>query len=71
MLTHDQKSTQLDISRYLLSGYEDDMRDFIKPVVTKYETWVHQSQKCRTNNRSNLVYPLLRNLRGFIRQAIF
>ena len=28
MLTNDQKRTRLDISRYLLSGYEDDPGDF-------------------------------------------
>ena len=42
MLTDDQKKTQLDISRYRLSHYEDDPGDFIERVVTQYETWVHQ-----------------------------
>ena len=37
MLTDDQKSTRLDISRYLLFCYEDD---FIERVVTQDETWV-------------------------------
>ena len=41
MFTHDQERTQLDISRYLLSRYEDDPGDFIKRVVTQDETWVH------------------------------
>ena len=41
MLTNDQKRTPLDISRYLLSHYEDDPGDFIKRVVTQDETWVH------------------------------
>ena len=35
MLTDDQKRTQLDISRYLLSPYEDDPGDFIKLVQPK------------------------------------
>ena len=30
MLTDNQKSTQLDISRYLLSRFEDDPGNFIK-----------------------------------------
>ena len=57
MLTHDQKRTRkrtrLNISRYLLSGYEDDPGDFLKQVLTKGETWIHhfdQSKKCRANN---------------------
>jgi histone-lysine N-methyltransferase SETMAR len=39
-LTDDQKRTKLDISRYLLSRYEDEP-DFIYRIVTKDETWVH------------------------------
>ena len=38
MLTDDQKRSQLDISRYLLSRYEDDPGDFIDRCVTKDET---------------------------------
>ena len=41
MLTDNQKRTQLDISRYLLSRYEDYHCDFIKRVETQDETWVH------------------------------
>ena len=41
MLTDDQKRSWLDISRYLLSRYEDDPGDFIVRVVTQDETWVH------------------------------
>ena len=33
--------TRFDISRYLLSCYEDDHGDFIKRVVTQDKTWVH------------------------------
>ena len=33
MLTADQKRSRLDISRYLLSRYEDDLGDFIDRVV--------------------------------------
>ena len=41
MLTDEQKRNPLDISRYLLSRYEDDPGDFIEGVVTQDETWVH------------------------------
>ena len=41
MLTDDLKRSRLDISRYLLSRYEDDPGDFIDRVVTQDETWVH------------------------------
>ena len=41
MLTGYQKRTRLNISRYLLSRYEDDPSHFIKWVVTQHETWVH------------------------------
>ena len=41
MLTDDQKRSRLDISRYLLSRYEDDPGDFIDRVVTQDGTWVH------------------------------
>ena len=40
MLTDDQKKIQLNISRYLLSRYVDDPRDFIKGIVIQDETWV-------------------------------
>ena len=41
MLTDDQKRTQLDISRYFLSRYEDDPCNFIERVVTQDVTWLH------------------------------
>ena len=41
ILTNDQKGTWLDMSRYLLSQYEDDPGDFIERVVTQDGTWVH------------------------------
>ena len=41
MLTDDQKRTRLDITRYLLSRYQDDIGDFIEQVVTQDETLVH------------------------------
>ena len=44
MLTDDQKRTRLDISRHLLSCYEIP-GDFIEPVVTSDETWVHHSME--------------------------
>ena len=40
-LTNNQKRTQLDISRYLLSRYEDDPNDFMEQVVTQDLTWIH------------------------------
>ena len=72
MLTNDQKRAWLDISRLLLSRYEDDPHDFFAEVVTQDETWVHHfdpSQKCRATDGSTLAHPLLRNLRGFIQQG--
>jgi hypothetical protein len=39
-LTNDQKRTGLDISRYLLSRFEDEP-EFIYRIVTPDETWVH------------------------------
>ena len=42
MLTVYKKRTRLDISRYLLSRYEDDPSYFIKRVVTQDETWIHR-----------------------------
>jgi hypothetical protein len=39
-LTDDQKRIRLDISRYLLSRYEDE-HDFIYRIVSQDETWVH------------------------------
>ena len=72
MLTDNQKRTQLDISRYLLSSYEGDPSNFIEGVVTQDEIWVHHfdpESKCRANNGSIHAHPLLRNLRGFIQQG--
>ena len=72
MLTDDQKKTMHDISRYLLSRYEDDPGNFIEPVVTQDETWDHhvtQSQKRRAFNGSILAHHLLRILRGCIQQG--
>ena len=40
--TTDQKRTWLDISRYLLSRYEDDPGDLIERVVIQDEICVHQ-----------------------------
>ena len=72
MLTDNQKSIRIDISRYLLSRYEGDPGDFFERVVTQDETWVHhfdQESKCRANNGRTLAHPLLRNLRVFIQQG--
>ena len=40
-MTDDQKRIRLDISRYLLSHYEDDPSNYIEQVVTQDETWAH------------------------------
>ena len=40
MLTKDQKKNRLDISKYLLSLYEDDTEEFMPRVVTKDETLI-------------------------------
>ena len=39
MLTKDQKKSRLDISKYLLSLYEDDPEEFMCRFVTQFETW--------------------------------
>ena len=41
MLTDDQKRPSFDISKYLLSRYEDGIGNFNDRVVTQDETWVH------------------------------
>ena len=67
MLTDDQKRTRLDISRFLLSCYEDDPGNFIKRVVTQDETWVHQfdpESKMQSKQWKHPCSPLLRNLKG-------
>ena len=69
----DQKRTQLDISRYLLSCYKDDLGDFIQQVVTQDETWLHhfdQESKMKSKQWKHPGSPLLRNLRGFIQQGM-
>ena len=41
MLSEDQKRSRLNISRYLLSRYEDDPEEFMNQVVNQDETWIH------------------------------
>ena len=41
MLTDAQMRTLLAISRYRMSCYENDLGNFIEPVVNQDETWVH------------------------------
>ena len=41
MLTKDQKKSRLDISKYLLSLYDDDPEECVRRVMTQNETWVH------------------------------
>ena len=65
MLTDDQKRSRLDISRYLLSRYEDDPGDFIDRVVTQDETWVHYfdpQSKMQSMQRKHPGSPLPRSL---------
>ena len=64
MLIDDQKRIRLDISRYLLSRYDDDPGDFIERVDTQDETWVHHFDSESKITEPGL--PLLRNLRGLI-----
>ena len=68
LLTDDQKRSRLDISRYLLSRYEDDPSDSIDRVVTQEETWVHHF-KSNLNAKHALAHPLPRSLREFLRQG--
>ena len=65
MLTTDQKS-RLDISKYLLSLYEDDS-EYMHGVVTQDETGssLILRPKSRLCNGSSMAHPLLRNLREF------
>ena len=42
MLTKDQKKIRLDISKYLLSLYEDEPEEFMPRIMTQDETGVHQ-----------------------------
>ena len=41
MLSKDQNFSRLDISKYLLSLYEDDSGECMHRVVTQDETWVY------------------------------
>jgi hypothetical protein len=71
-LTDDQKRIRLDISRYLLSGYEDEP-DLIYQIITQDETWVHhfdpETKQNRTCSESNLAHPLGKNLKGCHQQG--
>ena len=40
-VTEDHKSGKLNISKYLLSRYEDDPEEFMDRVVTQDETWAY------------------------------
>ena len=57
MLTEDQTRFRLDISRYLLSRYEDDPGDFIDRVVTQDETWVHHFEPESKMQSMELKHP--------------
>ena len=54
--TNYQKRTSLDISRYLLSRYEDDPGDIIKGVVTQDETWCLHFDPGDKNEAQKLKY---------------
>ena len=72
MLTDDQKRPLLDISRYLLSRYEDDPGDSIERVVPQDEPWVNHFNPESKIKRKQWKHPgstLLRNSRGFIQQG--
>ena len=72
MLTDDQKRTWLDISRYLLSCYEDDPGSFIERVVTQDETLVHHfdpepKMQCKQCKHPGSPHP--KKIREFIQQG--
>ena len=61
MLMVDQKRTWPDISRYLLSRYENDPGNFMERVVTQDETWVQpfdQESKMQSIQWKNPASPL-------------
>ena len=41
MLTEDQKKTRVNVSRELLSLYQQDTEGFLARIITQDETWVH------------------------------
>ena len=63
MLTDDQKRTRLDISRYLLSHYEDDPGDFMERVETWFRHFDPESKK------QSKQWKDLKKLRGFVLQG--
>ena len=72
MLTEDQKRSRIDISRYLLSLYEDDPEEFMDLVMTQDETSVHHfdpESKKQSMLWKHLAHPLLRNLRELFQQG--
>ena len=72
MLTKDQKKSRLDISKYLLSLYDDDPEEFMHQVVIQDETWVHHfdpEAKKQSMQWKHPGSPLLRNLREFLQQG--
>ena len=63
MLTDDQKRTRLDNSKIsclaMMSRYEDDPGNFIHPVGTQDETWVHHCDIARKSRKTYLWYSAL------------
>ena len=41
MLTEDQKKTRVNMSKELLSLYQQDIEGFLARIITQDETWVH------------------------------
>ena len=65
----DQKRSRLDISRYLLSRYDDDPEELMDRVVTQDQTiTLIRILKSKACSGSTLVHPLLRNSREFLQQ---
>ena len=69
MMTDDQKRCRLDISKYLLSRYEDDPGDFFDRVVTQDETWVHHFDQESKMQSKPPVSPFQRSLRELLWQG--
>ena len=69
ILTKYQKKSRLDISKYLLSLYEDNSEEFMRRVVTQDETLVHHSDpeaKKQSMQWKHPGSPSSRNLREFL-----
>ena len=73
MLTKDQKKSRLDISKYLLSLYEDDPEEFMYRVVTQDKTWghhFHSEAKKQSMQWNHPGSPPPKNVREFLQQVM-